>query len=79
MNQLSIKTQGAGLRMWLCRAIVSLHGGAVGCHSRGLGHGATFYVEIPVDEESPYSPPSHGNHRTTVAETFNGFADIGDT
>lgn len=78
MDQLSIRTQGAGLRMWLCKAMVALHGGTVGCFSPGLGRGSTFFIEVPVDEQSPYSTPSHGDHRTVFAETFNGFADFGD-
>lgn len=78
MHQLSIRTQGAGLRMWLCKAIVALHGGTVGCFSPGLGKGSTFFMEIPVDELSIYTPPIHGDRRIVSAETFNGFADLGN-
>ena len=38
---------GAGLGLSIVRAIVTAHGGTVGVHST-LGHGATFWVRLPV-------------------------------
>ena len=39
---------GLGLGLAISRAIVELHGGAIGVHSEGRGRGATFTVQLPV-------------------------------
>jgi CheY-like chemotaxis protein len=43
--------------------IVTLHGGRIGVHSDGVGHGSTFYIDLPLisDNSSVYnmSPMSH--------------------
>ena len=41
---------GLGLGLGIVRHLVQLHGGSVKAESRGLGHGATFIVTIPVHE-----------------------------
>ncbi|MDQ3133657.1 MAG: response regulator, partial [Acidobacteriota bacterium] len=42
------KHGGLGLGLAIVRHLAELHGGAVGVHSDGLGHGSTFTVELPV-------------------------------
>ncbi len=39
---------GLGLGLSLVSSIVKLHGGTVGLHSDGLGHGTTFTVRLPL-------------------------------
>jgi signal transduction histidine kinase len=41
---------GLGLGLGIVRHLVQLHGGSVHAESRGLGHGATFTVTLPVYE-----------------------------
>jgi signal transduction histidine kinase len=45
-GKLSRKTQGAGLGLFLSKAIIEAHGGTVGVDSK-LGNGATFYFTLP--------------------------------
>jgi two-component system, sensor histidine kinase len=40
-------TSGLGLGLYLCRALVEQHGGAIGVESLP-GTGATFWIEIPI-------------------------------
>ena len=44
---------GLGLGLGIVRHLVQLHGGKVHAESRGLGHGATFTVTLPI-----YHPPT---------------------
>jgi PAS domain S-box-containing protein len=45
-GKLSRKTQGAGLGLFLSKAIIEAHGGTVGVDSKS-GNGATFYFTLP--------------------------------
>jgi two-component system, NtrC family, sensor histidine kinase KinB len=39
--------RGAGIGLYMCRQIVELHGGHIGCGPGPDGHGARFVVELP--------------------------------
>src|SRR6478609_5087709 len=58
------KYGGLGLGLAIVRHLVELHGGSVSARSDGLGHGATFTVELPVralysDRPEAISPAEH--------------------
>lgn len=46
---------GLGIGLALVRSLTQLHGGAVTCHSEGLGHGSRFTLSLPrlAPEEAP--------------------------
>ena len=46
---------GTGLGLTLCEKLVSLHGGKIGVVSQ-LGHGAMFWLEIPLQAAQEQSP-----------------------
>lgn len=45
---------GAGLGLFICRALVELHGGTIAAESKGLGGGTTFTVRLP--RQPPVEP-----------------------
>jgi signal transduction histidine kinase len=49
-EQLDSKNEGLGLGLAICKAIVEMHGGSIAAHSAGLGEGATFIVELPIEQ-----------------------------
>jgi len=60
---------GLGIGLTLARQLVLLHGGTIGVFSRGIGHGATFTVRLPMTAERPASalPGPAGAAATGVA------------
>ena len=44
---------GWGLGLSIAQEIVQAHGGEIGVDSRGLGHGSTFWVRIPLKARRP--------------------------
>jgi PAS domain S-box-containing protein len=48
---------GLGLGLAIVRHVVELHGGVVAVHSEGIGHGATFTVELPAAEAAAEPAP----------------------
>jgi signal transduction histidine kinase/ActR/RegA family two-component response regulator len=52
-------TGGLGLGLAIVRRLVELHGGRVIAQSEGIGHGAQFTVEIPLDVLEPERRAHH--------------------
>jgi signal transduction histidine kinase len=51
---------GLGLGLAIVRYIIELHGGAVSVESRGVGHGATFSIRLPLGAAAPPAAPALG-------------------
>jgi CheY-like chemotaxis protein len=47
---------GSGLGLWISRQIVHMHGGKMGFSSKGLGHGCTFFFEMPIYRDEKCNP-----------------------
>jgi CheY-like chemotaxis protein len=69
-------SNGLGLGMSIARTIVELHGGAISVTSAGVGHGATFTVDLATtaagsagDVAEPHDrPPSRIPHKLLLVE-----------
>jgi signal transduction histidine kinase len=51
-SELTRNSEGTGLGLYLCRELVRAHGGEVVAKSKGLGHGATFEITLPLQGEA---------------------------
>ncbi len=52
-EQVDTRREGLGLGLAISKAIVEMHGGKISARSEGLGHGATFIVEMPIVATRP--------------------------
>lgn len=67
-NSLERGRGGLGLGLSLVKGLVELHGGRIAAESAGLGQGARFIVQLPVEQEpaavssrsGPVRPPKKG-------------------
>ena len=75
---------GLGIGLWLARALVELHGGAIEVHSAGQGRGSEFRVRLPlvataeasvVPDPAPTSEPERNPLRVLVADDKADLAD----
>jgi signal transduction histidine kinase/ActR/RegA family two-component response regulator len=57
---------GLGLGLGIARHLVQLHGGSVRAESRGLGHGATFTVTLPIHK--PAAPVLSAAYKAADAD-----------
>jgi PAS domain S-box-containing protein len=42
-------SSGLGLGLHIARKLIELHGGSIAAESKGLGHGATFRIRLPIN------------------------------
>lgn len=49
---------GFGLGLSLARRLIELHGGRIRVHSEGIGHGATFSIELPAASQPRTAAPA---------------------
>jgi PAS domain S-box-containing protein len=56
------RAQGLGLGLSLARQLIELHGGRIVAESEGVGHGAKFTIELPLDSvvDDPAAQPAVG-------------------
>ena len=47
---LASRVKGAGLGLYIVRAVAKRHGGRVWAESEGPGHGSTFVLQLPVTQ-----------------------------
>mmetsp|Transcript_30754 Transcript_30754/g.42079 ORF Transcript_30754/g.42079 Transcript_30754/m.42079 type:complete len:787 (-) Transcript_30754:184-2544(-) len=59
---------GRGLGLWISRRIVDMHRGVLSVNSEGVGHGSTFYFELPLFSESAATAI---NFSESIQETTN--------
>ena len=68
-NASTSRSGGLGIGLSLVKELVALHGGRVSAHSDGLGHGATFTVELPRIFGDADAPPNDSAPPTFLRDT----------
>lgn len=53
VHEAAVAQTGSGLGLFICRAIVEMHGGRIAVTSPGLGHGTTFTIQLPRHAAGP--------------------------
>jgi two-component system, sensor histidine kinase len=77
---------GLGIGLSLVRRLTEMHGGGVTADSKGLGHGSTFTVRLPLmdaaqspaagDEAAQCEPPQRPRLRILVVDDIADVADV---
>ncbi|GGY02717.1 PAS domain-containing hybrid sensor histidine kinase/response regulator [Pseudoduganella dura] len=67
---------GLGIGLALVRSLVEMHGGAVSCHSEGLGHGSRFTVCVPALPPDAALPERRGADRLTQLPVGDTHLDV---
>ena len=47
---------GSGIGLWVSKKLMDAHGGRIGVESEGEGKGSTFFIELPVSQQSRPAP-----------------------
>ena len=61
---------GLGLGLAICKQLVELHGGSIRVASAGEGHGATFFVELPVSLMQSDDARAHPSVESEAADSL---------
>lgn len=65
--------RGMGLGLAIVRHLTELHGGTVGAHSDGEGHGATFTIRVPLAQDhAVLTPQADAEISQTASRTLTG-------
>jgi two-component system, chemotaxis family, CheB/CheR fusion protein len=63
---------GLGLGLAICKQLVELHGGHIRAESRGLGHGASFKVVLPLPVIDPATASTDSHSPLSARPNLNG-------
>jgi signal transduction histidine kinase len=62
---------GLGLGLAISRHLVGLHGGKIQAESKGIGHGSTFRVRLPIERELVLPADEAGSSKAPAKEQLN--------
>jgi PAS domain S-box-containing protein len=71
---------GLGVGLFVCKSLLSMHGGQIECRSEGVGYGSTFVIRLPLvraadPPQKPVAQPKHGHRRVLVVDDNSDSAD----